>query len=159
MTRRIGLARLSVVAAIAIAVVGGLALGTGRLVSAQQASVTVTDAWLRQPVGNRKTTAVFAVVENKSAEARAVVGGTTDAAEKLELHEMKMDGAMMRMSPVKEIRVPANGKTELKPGGLHIMLFGLKAQPKVGDTVNLSLRLDDGTTVVVAAQVRKMDGM
>ena len=103
--------------------------------------------------------AVFATVENTSAAKRAIVSATTDIAEKVELHEMKISDSMMRMSPVKQIEVPAHGKAELKPGGLHIMLFGLKKSPMAGETVNLTLTLDDGTKVPVAAQVRKQEGM
>ncbi len=157
MTRHIRLARLLLVGAMALA--GTLSLGERGAVFAQSPSVTVSAAWVREPTGNRKQTAVFAVLENTTATKRAIVGGTTDAAETLELHEMKMQGSMMQMSPVKEIAVPAHGKTELKPGGLHIMLFGLKSQPKPGDTITLTLKLDDGTTVAIAAQVRKMEGM
>jgi copper(I)-binding protein len=55
---------------------------------------------------------------------------------------MKNEGGMMRMSPVSQIDVPANGKTELKPGGLHVMLFGLKGKPVEGDTFVVTLKLD-----------------
>ena len=124
-----------------------------------QGAVTVRDAWVREPVGDRKDTAAFAVVENSGAATRAIVSATADVADKVELHEMKMVGAMMRMSPVKQIEIPAGGKVELKPGGLHVMLFGLKRTPKAGDTVGLTLTFDDATTVSVTAAVRKQEGM
>jgi len=91
--------------------------------------------------------------------ARSVVSGTADVAEKLELHEMVRDGTMMKMSPVKSIEIPAGGKTELKPGGLHLMLFGLKRPLAAGDSIHVTLTLDDGSTVMLMAGVRKPGAM
>lgn len=125
---------------------------------AQTATLTVHDAWVREPMGGRTMTGVFAVVENSGSSPRAIVAAATDAAEKVELHEMKNQGGMMRMSPVKQIEVPAHGKTELKPGSFHVMLFGVKGKPAAGDTINLTLTFDDGSTVTTTAAVRKMEG-
>lgn len=116
---------------------------------AQEGAVVAQDAWARPPAASRNMTGVFLVLENHSGQKRAVVGGSSDAAEKVELHEMKNDSGMMRMSPVSQIEIPANGKTELKPGGLHIMMFGLKGKPVEGDTFVVTLKLDNGATVPV----------
>ena len=144
--------------AAAVAVAAGICLGTSGAL-AQSTTLAVHDAWVREPVGGRAMTAAFAVVENTGPVTRAIVSATADVAEKVELHEMKMVDAMMRMSPVKQIDVPAGGKVELRPGGLHLMLFGLRNTPKVGDDVRLTLTFDDGTTVAVTAAVRKLAGM
>ncbi|MBK6308025.1 MAG: copper chaperone PCu(A)C [Gemmatimonadetes bacterium] len=101
----------------------------------------------------------FLVLENPGTVARSVVSGTADVAEKLELHEMVRDGTMMKMSPVKSIEIPAGGKTELKPGGLHLMLFGLKRPLAAGDSIHVTLTLDDGSTVMLMAGVRKPGAM
>lgn len=133
--------------------------GGRHALQAQTATVNVRDAWVREPAASRKVTAAFMVLENTSSVKRAVVSATCDEAETVELHEMVRDGAMMRMAPVTSIEVPANDKTELKPGGLHLMMFGLKSQPVEGDTLRLTLTFDDGSTAKVAAAVRKMAGM
>jgi periplasmic copper chaperone A len=146
-------------AATFVALCGALALAASATASAQTTPMTARDAWVREPAPNRKQTALFVTVENASAKARSIVSASSDAAETVELHEMIRDGAMMRMSPVKTIDVPANGKAELKPGGLHIMLFGLKRQPVDGDTIRVTLKFDNGSTVTVAAPVRKPEGM
>jgi periplasmic copper chaperone A len=132
-----------------------VALGAAGPLAAQTVAITAHDGWAREPVPSRDVTALFVVLENRGATARAVVSGESDAAAKVELHEMKMDGAMMRMSPVNQIDVPAGGKTELKPGGLHVMMFGLKKRPAPGDTLTVTLTLDDGTKVPVTATVRR----
>jgi copper(I)-binding protein len=126
---------------------------------AQTPVLTAHDAWAREPMGGRKMTGVFVVVENAGATPRAIVSASTDAADKVELHEMKNDGGMMRMSPVKQIDVPARGKVELKPGSFHVMLFGIKGTPAAGDTMQLTLTFDDGTRLTVPAQFRRPEGM
>ena len=97
------------------------------------------------------------MLENAGTDKRAVLSAASDAAARVELHEMKMDGAMMRMSPVKQIDVPAKGTVELKPGGLHVMLFDLTKRPAAGDSVVVTLTLDDGSKVPVTATVRKQE--
>jgi periplasmic copper chaperone A len=126
---------------------------------AQTPVLTAHDAWAREPMGGRTMTGVFVVVENAGTTPRAIVSASTDAAEKVELHEMKNDGGMMRMSPVKQIDVPARGKVELKPGSFHVMLFGIKGTPAAGDTMQLTLTFDDGTKITTPAQFRRPEGM
>ncbi len=134
-------------------------LAATSLPGAEATSITVRDSWVREPLGDRKDTAVFAVVENKGSANRALVSAATDVAEKVELHEMKMVNAMMRMSPVPRIDIPAGGRVELKPGGLHVMLFGLRKPARAGDIIDLTLTFDDGSKVAVKATVRKQEGM
>jgi copper(I)-binding protein len=126
---------------------------------AQSNPVTARDAWVREAPAGRAVTGMFVTVENSGAAARKIVSGKASVGDTLELHEMKREGGMMQMSPVREIAVPANGKVELRPGGLHLMLFGLKKPLVPGDTVRVELTLDDGSRVSVAAPVRKMGQM
>lgn len=152
------LARRLKASAIAFAAGCGLFAATP-LLGAEAASIIVQDPWVREPLGERKDTAAFAVVENRGSANRALVSASTDAAEKVELHEMKMVDAMMRMSPVARIDIPAGGKVELKPGGLHVMLFGFKKPARAGDSIDLTLTFDDGSKVTVKAAVRRQEGM
>jgi copper(I)-binding protein len=124
-------------------------------IHAQATTVVAHDAWVREAMGARKVTAVFLTLENTGTTSRSVVSGTADVAETLELHEMVREGTMMKMSPVKSIEVPAGARTELKPGGLHLMLFGLKRTLAAGDSVRVTLAMDDGSTLAITAGVRK----
>lgn len=132
---------------------------TASRLAAQRATVTVRDAWVREASAGRAVTAAFLVLENKGDVPRALVRGTASVGDTLELHEMKREDGMMRMSPVPRMEVPAHGETALRPGGLHLMIFGLKAPLAPGDSVRLTLTLDDGTTLRVTAPVRAMQGM
>ncbi|MFP5355643.1 MAG: copper chaperone PCu(A)C [Gemmatimonadota bacterium] len=127
--------------------------------AAQSTTVTARDAFAFETPAGRKVTAVFVILENRGSAARAVVSGATAVADTLELHEMKRGGGMMQMSPVKAIDIPAGGTAELRPGGLHLMLFGVRKPLVAGDTIAVTLTLDDGTTLPIAAEVRKRQGM
>ncbi|MGH9645785.1 MAG: copper chaperone PCu(A)C [Bryobacteraceae bacterium] len=131
----------------------GLLSGVG--LRAQDSGVIAHDGWVRVPLPSKTETALFVVLENHSKERRAVVSASSDAAEKVEMHEMKMDRTMMVMKPVSEIGIPAKGKTALSSNGFHLMMFGLKTRPAVGDTITVTLKLDNGETVPVKAEVRK----
>lgn len=123
-----------------------------------QAVVTARDAWMREPLPSRDVTAVFVTLENTGAEKRSIVSASSGIAGKVELHNMEMANGMMKMTPVKAIELPP-GKTELKPGSFHIMVFDLKERPATGSKVALTLTLDNGQTVLVSAEVRKVEGM
>ncbi|MCC7054332.1 MAG: copper chaperone PCu(A)C [Gemmatimonadaceae bacterium] len=146
----------------ALALVTTLSAVSAGALSAQAtpaAAVTATGAWVREAPAGRKVTAIFLTAQNTSGTARSIVSGSTDVSDTLELHEMKRENGMMRMSPVSSIVVPANGKAELRPGGLHLMLFGLKRPLVAGDSVHVTLTLDSGARVSFVAPVRAMGSM
>jgi copper(I)-binding protein len=124
-------------------------------VSAQETGVVARDAWVRVPAPSKDETALYLALENRGAQRRAVVAVSSDAAASAEMHEMRMSGKMMAMLPIAQIAIPAHGKTELRPGGLHIMLFGLKTRPGIGDSIHVTLTLDDGSRISTTATVRK----
>ncbi|HUI82330.1 MAG TPA: copper chaperone PCu(A)C [Bryobacteraceae bacterium] len=131
------------------------ALLAASAVPAQEAGVVARDAWVRKPAPSKHDAALFVVVENHTAQKRKIIGVTTDAASVAEMHEMRMEKMTMSMIPISELSIPAHGKTTLNPDRYHIMLFGLKTRPAIGDVINATLKLDDGTTVPVTATVRK----
>lgn len=74
---------------------------------------------------------------------RKLVGVSTSAAGSAELHEMKMDGDVMRMRAVDAIELPAGQTVELKPGGLHLMLMDLKTPLARNTSMPLTLTFED----------------
>jgi copper(I)-binding protein len=80
-----------------------------------------------------------------------------------EMHEMAMDGNVMRMRQVTAIELPAGKPVALKPGGLHLMLMALKAPLKAGESVSFTLVVEgaDGKreTLALKAPVKASSGM
>ena len=121
--------------------------------------IAVREAWVREAAAGRAVTGAFLILANPGDKPVALVRGAASVGDTLELHEMVRDNGMMKMSPVQRIQVPAKGETALRPGGLHLMIFGLKKPLVPGDTVRLTLTFDDGSRVQVAAPVRAMQQM
>jgi copper(I)-binding protein len=137
-----------------------LAVGAAMAVAlpALAAEVSVTDAWVRGTVPGQMTTGAF--MQLRSPVDTALVAVTSPAAKIVEVHEMKMDGGMMKMRAVDKVAIPAGKPVELKPGGYHVMLVDLVAPLKDGDTVPLRLTFQDKTgakqTVDVKAVVKPL---
>jgi periplasmic copper chaperone A len=98
--------------------------------------------------------AVYVTVTNTGTQADALLSASSDVARTVELHEVKNDGGVMKMRPVAKIDVPAGGKIEMKPGGYHVMLLGLKRDLKKGDKVPVTLKFERGGEVSAEAAVR-----
>lgn len=126
-----------------------------------QAQVTVKDAWVRATVPQQHTSGVF--LQIASAGDARLVQVTSPLAEVAELHQMKMDGDIMKMSAVTGIDLPAGKTVALSSGGYHIMLLGLKQQLKQGDSVPLMLVVEGADhkreIVQVNATVRASSAM
>jgi copper(I)-binding protein len=101
------------------------------------------------------TSAAYLTISNGGGTADALIKVASDVADSVELHTMTMKDNVMTMSPVAQIDIPANGKAELKPGGFHVMLIGLRQELKEGDVVKLTLTFQNAGTVAVEAPVRK----
>ncbi len=101
-----------------------LAVALGLGATAVHAQVAVIDAWVRGTVAGQQATGAY--MQLKSATDTALVAAASPVAGVVEIHEMKMDGGVMKMSAIKRLAVPAGKATELKPGGYHVMLMELK---------------------------------
>jgi periplasmic copper chaperone A len=122
------------------------------------AQTTVTDAWVRGTVAQQKASGAF--MQITSASGGKLLEVSTPVAGVAEIHEMAMQGDMMRMRAVAALELPAGKAVELKPGGYHVMLMDLKQQLKAGDSVPLTLVIEgkDGKreTLQVKAAVRAL---
>jgi len=102
-----------------------------------QAQTTVKDPWVRGTVAGQKATGMFAQIT--SAGGGKLVAVSSPAAGLVEIHEMAMDGNVMKMRAVPALDLPAGKAVELKPGGYHVMLMDLKQPLKAGETVPVTL--------------------
>lgn len=121
--------------------------------------VGIADPYARAVPPGQPNSAVFMRIENAGTGDRALVAAESPASDVVELHTHTMDDGMMKMRRVERIPLPAGETVTLEPGGLHIMLIGLKQQLMPGDEVSLTLELDDGSSVSLTAPVRKVEPM
>ncbi len=126
--------------------------------SAAHAQVQVTNAWIRGTVSQQTTTGAFMQIRSP-ADAR-LISASTPVAGVVELHEMRMDGNVMKMRAVTGIELPAGKAVELRPGGFHMMLLNLRSQMKAGERVPITLVVEspdrERQTFEVQAQVRPL---
>jgi len=121
--------------------------------------IVVSDAWTMATPPGAAVAAGYMTINNQAAAVVRLVGGSSPAAQSVEVHNMTMDGGVMQMRPVEGgLEIPANGAVELKPGGLHLMLVGLQRPLAEGESVPVALTFDDGTRVDVVLAVRAMGG-
>ena len=120
--------------------------------------VTVADPWVRGTVAGQKATGAF--MRLTSPTETALVGAASPVAKIVEIHEMKQEGGMMKMSAVDRVALPANKTVALGPGGYHVMLMDLAQPLREGDTVPLTLTFEDKAgkkqSVEVKAAVRAL---
>ena len=135
-------------------------------------SIEVSDPWARamsmmagegggetQPGGEMGgmggfNSAAYMLLRNTGGADDRLLGVRSDVAEAVELHISEMKDGVMSMHPVEGVDLPAGGQAELKPGGLHVMLIGLKQELKPGDKVRLTLVFEKSGEMVVEAEVR-----
>ena len=145
--------RTTAAAALALLTIGAPAI-------AAEATVQVQGAFARPSLGAAKNSAAFMTLVNTADRPDALIAAESDVATRVGLHTHRrktIDGQMvMQMRPVAKMDIPANGKTQLKPGGLHIMLFGVKRPLKPGDSFTLKLIFQHAQPVTITVPVTKI---
>lgn len=116
----------------------GLSAQAASTVKAAPVDVQVMDPWIRPAVKGQSGTGGY--MRLLTPTGATLVGFSSPVAGVAELHEMSMEGDVMRMRPVPSLPLPAGQVIELKPGGYHLMLMQLKKPLKVGEQVPLTLR-------------------
>jgi len=123
-----------------------------------ESAVTATDAWVRGMVPAQRTTGAFVTLQ--STEDARLVGVASPLAKSAEIHESDMANGTMRMKAVDFVALPAGKRVELKPGGYHVMLLGVVKPLGEGDSVPLTLTLEDPSgkrsTLELKAAVRPL---
>ena len=131
-----------------IALIAALACGT-----AFAQTVDVKDAWVRTTVQGQMATGAFMKLTAK--DGAKLVGASSPAAGVVEVHEMKMEGDVMKMRAVQGgLDLPAGKTVELKPGGYHVMLMDLKAALPKDSTVPMTLVFKDTKGVESKVEVK-----
>ena len=95
----------------------------------------------------------YVILTNRGESADALVSASTPAAESVEFHESMLVDGMSRMRPRSEIPLPAGATVKLQPGGLHLMLVGLKTPLVEGARVPLTLEFRKAGRITVEISV------
>lgn len=103
--------------------------------------IEVKNAWVRSTVPGQKGTGAFMSITAKNGA--TLVGVSSPVAGLGEVHEMKMEGDVMKMRAMPNLNLPAGTAVELKPGGYHVMLLDLKSAVLPGSKVPVTLRFKD----------------
>jgi hypothetical protein len=126
--------------------------------SAQQVKagdLVLDHAWARATPGGAKVGGGFLTIENKGATPDKLIGGSSPAAGKVEVHETAMNNGVATMRPVKDgLSIPPAQSVTLAPGGYHLMLMQLKAPLKKGDKVPVTLAFEKAGEVKVTLDVQ-----
>ena len=126
-----------------VAISALLALASGSLYAQ---NVEVKDAWVRASVQGQKATGAF--MQLTASQPTTLVGVASPVAGVAEVHEMKMDGDVMRMRALPQgLPLPAGKPVALTPGGYHVMLMDLKATLPKDSTIPLTLTFKDAKGV------------
>lgn len=117
--------------------------------------LVITQAWTRATPNGAKIGGGYVTIENKGSTPDRLIGGSTDAASKIEVHEMTMKDGVMTMRALDNGLTIDPGKTvKLAPGGYHLMMFDLKNPLKQGDAVPVTLKFEKAGEVKVSLAVQ-----
>ena len=131
---------------------------------AQVGDLVVTQAWSRATPAGAKVASGYLTIENKGTAPDRLLGGSSDAAAKVDVHEMATKDGVMTMRALEDGLAIAPGTTvKLTPGGYHLMLSDMKKPLKQGDTVTVTLTFEkagkkDVTFSVLAIGAKGPDG-
>jgi len=133
-------------------------LGLALLViaTAADAQVEIEKAWARATAPGAPVAGGYMTIRNKSAAPDRLVGASSAAAARVELHVHIKEGEVMKMRQVSAYDVPANGAFELKPGGAHLMFLQIARPFKEGDRIPVKLKFEKAGEVSVEFAVRRL---
>lgn len=124
----------------------------------KKGSIEIADAWARSTAPGQGNGAAYMVITNHGATDR-ILRAEAGVSRKVELHTHQVDAqGVARMIEIPAIELPAHAKTELKPGGLHIMFIGLNEPLAAGRRFPLKLVLEKAGEVTLDVEVRAAAG-
>jgi periplasmic copper chaperone A len=120
-------------------------------------SLDISDPWSRATPKGSSVAAGYMTIKNNGSTPDRLVSGSSDVASKFEVHEMKMEGDVAKMRPVKGgLEIKPGETVELKPGSFHVMFVGLKKPLSAGDHFKATLVFEKAGPVSVDYDVRAM---
>lgn len=121
-----------------------------------EALFSVEGAYARAVPPGQPNSAAFMSITNHGDRDHALVSASSSVADVTELHTHTMEDGMMKMRQVEKIDLPAGATVVLQPGGLHVMLIGLKEGFAPDTQAELTLRFDNGEELAVEVPVKRL---
>jgi copper(I)-binding protein len=120
-------------------------------------SIHIDHPWSRATPKGASVAGGYLVIENKGAAPDRLVGGSSEIAGRFEIHEVKMEGGVMKMRPLDGGVEIAPGKSvKFEPGGYHLMFLDLKQPPVEGKRFKGTLVFEKAGKVEVEYVVEGM---
>ena len=123
-------------------------------------ALEITTPWTRATPPSARTGGGFMTITNKGTAADRLVSARSSASDKVEIHEMRMDGNVMRMRELeKGLEIPPGASVMLKPGSYHIMFMELKSPIAKDAKVPLTLVFEKAGSIDVQLTAEAMGAM
>lgn len=126
----------------------------GQSTAAAQAPIEITEAWAAPTPPGVDVGAGYLTITNHQAGEDALIAIESVRAGRVEIHEMAMEGDVMRMRPVARLAIPAGGAAALAPGGQHLMFYELATPFTVSETIAVRLRFEHAGEIEAVLPVR-----
>lgn len=138
---------LSVLSCFLVAAFGDEAFST------EQQRLAVEDAWAPPSLDGASVGTAFVTIANHGDKDLTIHSLSSPVATTVELHTHVMENGKMQMRRVEPMEIPAHGTLSMKPGGLHLMLIGLRRPITDSETITVTLKLTDGYSQSIAFPV------
>lgn len=123
--------------------------------AARAGGLTVSDAWARATPPGARTGAVYMTIANGGSGADRLIAAASPAAASVELHTHIMEGGVARMRAIEAVEVSPGQPVVFQPGGLHVMLFDLRAPLRDGESLSLTLTFARAGVVTLNVPIRR----
>ncbi|MBU4527808.1 MAG: copper chaperone PCu(A)C [Hoeflea sp.] len=123
-------------------------------------ALEIEHPYARATPPNAPVSGGYMTIRNTGAEADRLIAGEAEFADKVEIHEMAMDGDVMKMRQLADgLEIPAGGEVVLKPGGFHVMFIGIDSQFKDGEIRKATLTFEKAGAIELEFQVEDIRAM
>jgi len=126
---------------------------------AEQSLIVAEHAWARATPKGAPNGAAYVTLANRGTSEDRLLGATSPAAQSIQFHSEVNENGVMKMRELPAIDVRPGASVVLKPGGIHMMMIGLKQQLNEGETVALTLMFEKAGAVEVTARIGKVAAM
>ena len=119
-------------------------------------SLHIEQAFTRATPPGAQVAGAFLTIENRGKDPDRLVGVASPVAGQVAIHEMAVEGGVMKMRAVRGVDLPPGAKVQLRPGGYHVMLESLKQPLKAGDAIPLTLTFEKAGSIDIKVPVEAM---